>query len=121
MEPFQNNESCFAVVERYRLVAKGMQRAVVYLESSVVSGKSGRFIAFLEGYGFYFFSLTPKKSAVMCDLFGFSGCVATNLLTLMRSNSYFTDPHKFSPSHSCRRPLFLARQQQAEVSWDDTA
>lgn len=33
MEPFQNNESCFAMVEKYRLVAKGMQRAVVYLES----------------------------------------------------------------------------------------
>lgn len=33
MEPFQNNESCFAMVEKYRLVAKGMQRAVVFLES----------------------------------------------------------------------------------------
>lgn len=33
MEPLQNNESRFAMVGKCRLVAKGMQRAVVYLES----------------------------------------------------------------------------------------
>lgn len=40
MEPFQNNESCFATVKKYRLVAKGMQSAVVYLESGMALEKA---------------------------------------------------------------------------------
>ncbi len=32
MEPFQNNESCFAMVEDYRLVVRGTQRVGIYLQ-----------------------------------------------------------------------------------------
>lgn len=51
------------MVEKYRLVAKGMRRTVVYLESVLDLVKVDVFcFFFLEGFGF-FFSLTPKKSA----------------------------------------------------------
>lgn len=35
MEPFQNNDSRFAMAEKYRLVATEMRKTVVYLESAL--------------------------------------------------------------------------------------
>lgn len=61
MEPFQNNESRFATVKKYRLVAKGMQSAVVYLESGMDLEEAD---VLFPSRGFGFFSSFPPTKHI---------------------------------------------------------